>query len=268
MIPEANRSFAKLITTAIIGVFLLITAITLWPITTVKAGHAGVVTLFGNVQEKVLEPGIHIVNPFAHVIEIDARQTSIKVDGEVGTKDLQSVHGAVTVNYHVVPSAAAKLYASYGQEFWTIIINPAVQDRMKAVTPHFTAEELVTKRGVVTGQVRDAVRTAILERSAGTLIVDDVVVTNFDFASSFKVAIEAKQVADQNALKAENDLRRIKVEAEQQIATAKASAEAFRLQSQQLTPQMIQMEAIKKWNGSMPQFLGTGQLPFVTLQQK
>jgi regulator of protease activity HflC (stomatin/prohibitin superfamily) len=243
---------------------LLTFAIMFWPLTSVKAGHSGVVTLFGNVQGTVLEPGLHVVNPMAHVIEVDTRQMTYTADGEVGTKDLQSVHGAVVVNYHVVPSAAAKLYQSVGKDFDAILIGPAVQDRLKAITPHFNAEELVTKRSVVTGQVRDSVREAILARSSGMLVVDDVVVTNFDFAQSFKLAIEAKQVADQKALTAENDLRRIKVEAEQQIATARASAESFRMQSQQITPQMLQMEAIKKWNGTLPTFLSPGAaLPFI-----
>lgn len=260
-----NWSPLKLGTTAAMMLFVLAMAIIFWPLAKVDAGHRGVVSLFGNVQEAPLEPGLHIINPFAHIIAIDVRQYPLKVAGEVGTKDLQSVHGAVTVNYHVSPGSAAKLYKSFGAEYWNVIIEPAVQDRLKSVTPHFNAEELVTKRSVVSAQVRDSVREAILARSAGMLVVDDVVVTDFGFATSFKQAIEAKQVADQNALKAENDLRRIKVEAEQQIATARATAESFRLQAQQITPQMLQMEAIKKWDGSMPTYLGAGQLPFVTI---
>lgn len=99
------------------------------------------------------------------------------------------------------------------------------------------------------------------------VVVDDVVVADFGFAQSFKTAIENKQVAEQLALKAERDLQRIKVEAEQQIATAKAQAESYRLQSIQITPQMIQMEAIKKWDGSLPYYTGGGNIPFLDIQK-
>jgi prohibitin 2 len=257
----------KLIASGIAAVIISIIAIVFWPLVGVQAGHVGVVVLFGQVQEVVLQPGLHVVNPMAHVIDMDVRQYPLSIDGEVGTKDLQSVHGKVVVNYRVSPETAGKLYAQFGPKYWDIIITPAVQDRMKATTPHYTAEELVTKRADVSKQIKSAVIEAVRGRSGGFLVVDDVVVADFGFAKSFKDAIENKQVAEQLAFKAERDLQRIKIEAEQQIATAKASAESFRLQSLQLTPAMIQMEAIKKWNGKLPEYVGSGApMPFITVK--
>jgi prohibitin 2 len=243
---------------------VLILAIAFWPLVSVQAGHMGIVVLFGQVQEQPLQPGMHVVNPMAHVVDMDVRQYQYPVEGEVGTKDLQSVHGRVIVNYHPAAESVGKLYSKFGAKYPDIIIAPAVQDRMKSVTPHYNAEELVTKRADVSRQIKVAIGDAVRERSMGYIVIDDVVVSDFGFAQSFKVAIESKQVAEQLALKAERDLQRIKVEAEQQIATAKAQAESFRLQSLQITPQMIQMEAIKKWNGSMPTYIGSGApLPFI-----
>ena len=257
----------KLIASGIAALIVLVLTISFWPLVGVKAGHVGIVVLFGQVQEPPLEPGIHVVNPMAHVIDMDTRQYQYPVEGEVGTKDLQSVHGKVIVNYHPAPLSMGKLYSGFGVKYDEIIIAPAVQDRMKSVTPHYNAEELVTKRSDVSRQIKLAVVEAVRDRSKGMLVVDDVVVSDFGFAQSFKKAIEEKQVADQNALKAENDLRRIKVEAEQQIATAKAQAESYRLQSIQITPQMIQMESIKKWDGKMPTFIGGGApMPFIQVK--
>lgn len=254
----------KLVASAIAASILLVLSVAFWPLVSVPAGHVGVIALFGQVQETVLQPGLHVVNPLAHVIDMDVRQYPYSVEGEVGTKDLQSVHGKVIVNYRVSPESAGRLYSGFGPKYWDIIIGPAGQDRLKSVTPHFTAEELVTKRADVSRQIKAAVIDAVKTRSAGMLVVDDVVVADFGFAKSFKDAIENKQVAEQLALKAERDLQRIKVEAEQQIATAKAQAESYRLQSQQITQQMIQMEAIKKWDGSMPTYVGAGApLPFI-----
>lgn len=257
----------KLTASGIAALIFLIAVYAYWPLVSVPAGHMGVVTLFGNVMEQPLPPGLHLFNPLAHVINMDVRQYSYKVDGEVGTRDLQSVHGQVVVNYHPTPETVAKLYGKFGVKYMDIIISPAVQDRMKSVTPHFDAQELVTKRADASRQIKSAVIDAVRERSVGLLVIDDVVVSDFGFAQSFKKAIEEKQVAEQLALKAERDLQRIKVEAEQQIATAKAQAESFRLQSLQITPQMIQMESIKKWDGKLPTYVGGGgPLPFINVK--
>lgn len=247
------------------GLILLLAAFLFWPLTIVDAGHAGVVKQFGKVSEKSLDSGLHIINPLASVTEIDVRQYPYKIEGAVGTKDLQEVQAVIVVNYHADARSVANLYTQFGPKFWDIIIAPAAQDRLKAVTPNYTAAELVTKRQEVASRVKESVIEAVWIRSHGWIVIDDVVVQNFSFHSSFTEAIQNKQVAEQRALTAERDLQRIKIEAEQQIATARANAESFRLQSQQLTPQMIQMEAIKKWNGTMPTYLGAGQMPFLTM---
>jgi prohibitin 2 len=252
----------KWIVTGVTAFVLLILALVFWPFSSVPAGHVGLLSLFGKIEQKTLEPGLNFVNPMAHVIDFDIRQKSIDIQGDAGTKDLQNINTTVTVNYRPAKESAMKLYTEVGVKYPEVIVTPAVLDRLKAVTSKFNAEELITKRNEVRNQVKSAVIEAIRDRSKGDIIVDDVVVKNFGFAASFTKAVEEKQVAEQAALKAKNDLDRIKVEAEQKIATAKAEAEAFKLKSQQLTPAMIQMEAIEKWDGHLPIYQ-TGPTPFV-----
>jgi prohibitin 2 len=254
----------KWIVAGVVGAILLILGIVFFPLVSVKAGHVGLLSMFGKIDTKALEPGLNVVNPMAHVIDFDVRQKSYDVKGDAGTKDLQNIHSVVTVNYRPVAETASKLYTEIGANYAEILITPAALDRLKAVTSHFNAEELITKRNEVRSQVKTAVTEAIRERSKGYVVVDDVVVKDFGFAASFTKAVEEKQVAEQSALKAKNDLDRIKVEAEQKIATARAEAEAFKLKSQQLTPVMIEMEAIAKWDGHLPQYM-TGPVPFVSL---
>lgn len=254
----------KWIVTGVVGVILFLLTIAFWPLKSVPAGHVGLLSMFGKIDGKTLDPGLNVVNPMAHVIDFDIRQKSYDVKGDAGTKDLQNIHSVVTVNYRPTAETVAKLYTEVGANYAEILITPAALDRLKAVTSHFNAEELITKRNDVRSQVKAAVTEAIRERSKGYVIVDDVVVKDFGFAASFTQAVEQKQVAEQSALKAKNDLDRIKVEAEQKIATARAEAEAFKLKSQQLTPVMIEMEAIAKWDGHLPQYM-TGAVPFVSL---
>jgi regulator of protease activity HflC (stomatin/prohibitin superfamily) len=133
----------------------------------------------------------------------------------------------------------------------------------------FTAEELIQRRTEVKSQVQTMLNTRLRKNY---LIVDAVSITDFDFSAEFNTAIEAKQQAEQLALKAQRDLVRIKTEAEQKIAQAKAQAEALRLQKEQVTPQLIelrrieaQMAAIEKWNGVLPQYTGNGPIPFLNV---
>lgn len=83
-------------------------------------------------------------------------------------------------------------------------------------------------------------------------------IISFDFSDEFNAAIEAKQTAQQNALKAEQDLARVKVEAEQQIEKAKAEAESYRLKNQEITKETLLMEWINKWDGKLPTVSGSG----------
>ena len=103
-----------------------------------------------------------------------------------------------------------------------------------------------------------------------TELLDAFSIVSFGFSKIFTDAIEAKQTAEQNALKAERDLDRIKVEAQQTIAAATAEAEALRLQKMNISPDLIELrkieanlKAIEKWNGILPQVTGAGAVPFI-----
>jgi regulator of protease activity HflC (stomatin/prohibitin superfamily) len=146
------------------------------------------------------------------------------------------------------------------------IIDPAVQECVKAVTARFTAAELITQREKVRVEIQEMLKQRL--QTYG-IVVDDFSIVNFKFSDQFTQAIEAKQTAEQLALKAQRDLERVKVEAEQKITQAKAEAEALRLQKQNVTPELIKlrqieatMKAIEKWDGHLPQ-ITTGAVPFI-----
>ena len=147
------------------------------------------------------------------------------------------------------------------------IITPAVQEAVKASTALYTAEDLIVKRP----EVRDKIRGLLNERlSKHGVIVDEFSITNFSFSRSFTEAVEAKTTAEQQKLKAERDLLRIKVEAEQKIAQAKAEAESLKLQKQEVTNELLrlreienQRKAIEKWDGRLPATMMGNSVPFV-----
>src|SRR5690606_31142153 len=136
----------------------------------------------------------------------------------------------------------------------TNVIRPAVRDTVKTAASLYTAEQLVTQRASYT----DSVNVQLSERLAPyNVAVERVNITNFKFSDSFTQSIEAKVTAEQEALKAENDLARVQFEAQQQVEKARAEAEAIRIQAQAVTQQggkdYVQLKAIEKWNGTLPQ---------------
>jgi len=165
----------------------------------------------------------------------------------------------IVLNYHLFPDRVNKVYQTIGLEYQKRIIDPAVQEIVKAVTAKFTAEELITKRQFV----KDEIKSALHERLMTSHIsLDELNITDFQFSKGFNEAIESKQTAEQLALKAQRDLERVKIEGQQKIVQAKAEAESQRT----ISPIILQLRAIEKWDGKFPQVIGgSGALPFINL---
>jgi regulator of protease activity HflC (stomatin/prohibitin superfamily) len=188
----------------------------------------------------------------------------LETDADSASKDLQSVNTTVALNYHVNPLEVNRLFQEVGDDYEYSIISPAIQESVKAATAKFTAEELITKRS----DVNDVIWENIEQRLEGNhIILDDLSILNFSFSDEFNAAIESKQTAEQNALRAANDLRRIELEAQQTIVQAQAEAESIRIQSDALQsqPELIQLEAVRKWDGVLPYYIGSGNLPFLNI---
>lgn len=253
VIDVKTGSKAGKIVAAVI-VLLIVVIIGCGSFTTVRAGHTGVVVTFGKVSSSVLGEGLHLKIPFIQqVVQIDNRVQKAEVDCSSASKDLQTVTSTIALNYKVRNSSSADIYQNVGPDFESIIVSPAIQECVKAVTAKYTAEQLITERQSIGDQMKDLLGEKI--NSYGIDIEIFNIIT-FEFTDEYNAAIEAKQTAQQNALKAEQDLQRIKVEAEQTVAKAQAEAEAYRLKSEQITPQMIAMEYIDKWDGKLPAVAG------------
>jgi regulator of protease activity HflC (stomatin/prohibitin superfamily) len=234
----------------------------------VGAGERGIVLNFGAVQDKVMNEGIHFRVPVMQkIILMDIKIHKVVTDAASASSDLQDVALSVALNYHVIPDKANLVYQTIGVEFKERMIDPAIQEVMKAVSARYTAEELITKRPAVSAEMQESLTKRLL---LSNISVDAFSIVSFSFSKIFTDAIEAKQTAEQNALKAERDLDRIKVEAQQTIAAATAEAEALRLQKMNISPDLIELrkieanlKAIEKWNGVLPQVTGAGAVPFI-----
>lgn len=250
----------------IVGGILLILAIFLRPFTIVNAGERGVIMKFGKVQDEVLDEGIHPIMP----IVTSVRRLSVRVqqnsfNSDAASKDLQKVTTELAVNWHINPIQVNKVYQRVGEQEQIItgIITPAVSEVLKAATSKQTAEEIITKRTELKEEIDKNLKTRL---AAYGLIVDDVSLVNFAFSPEFGKAIESKQIAEQEAKQAGFIAQKATQEAQADVNRAKGQAEAQRLQRLTLTPELLQKQAIEKWDGRFPMVMGgNGAVPLINI---
>ena len=253
----------------VIAMIALIAFLILNPIVKIHPGERGVVIQLGAVQDNILNEGIHWVTPIIQkVVKMDVTIQKEEKGASAASKDLQIVTSKVAINYHLDPSKVNRLYQTLRRDYSDRVISPAIEEFVKKITAQYTAEELVTKRE----EVKQDLKVALTE-NLGTngIMVDDIFITDFDFSDQFNSSIEAKVTAEQKALEAQNKLEQVKFEAEQRVATAQAEAEAIRIQARAVTQQggkdYVQLKAIEKWDGKLPQqFIPGMTVPFLNVK--
>lgn len=261
---EKVVNLRKIKIVAVVGILLLIFLV-LNPVVIIGAGKRGVVMNWGAVSGTVMGEGIHVRIPIMQQVRvIDVQTQKLKQETSAYSKDIQTVSSVMALNYHAKPEMVNKLWQEVGEDYVQRLIDPAVQESVKAACAKFTAQQLIEERP----KVKDEIKQELWNRLSRHFVVDDFSITDFQFSEEFEKAVEEKQVAQQKALKASNDLERIKTEAEQRVAQAKAEAEAIRIQAQAITQQggkdYVGLKAIEKWDGKLPeQMIPGGSVPFL-----
>lgn len=283
-----NTAYFTLIPVMIIlmvGLFLVTSAFVV-----VDAGNVGVVKRLGAVQPDALPEGFHFKRPFMDVVEqVNIRLVPVQVKASAASRDLQTVTTDVTVAYSVSGELAPVTFQKIGdtKKVAAAVVEPAIQESVKAVTAQFTAEELVTKRAVVKQNIQGAIEAYITstlkEKDIGNSVqLANVAITDFSFSEEFNRAIEAKVKAEQEALQAKNEkIRRVTQAeasaAERQLAAdaeaystevqSKARADAIEREAEALTdnPELIQLRAVEKWDGVLPRMQGSSVIPFLNV---
>jgi regulator of protease activity HflC (stomatin/prohibitin superfamily) len=249
----------------------------------VPAGHRGVLLTWGKVENKILGEGLNFKTPFIQtVVFMNVQIQKAESTEATATADLQEVSTTVAVNYRIDPLKVDQIYKDMRQDYVSRIIKPNIEESLKATTAIFRAEELVTKRA----QVKATFDDILVERlSAFNIDVLAVSLTDFQFSTSFALAIEAKVIAEQEALQAKNTLEQIRYEAQQQIIQAEAAknatiaralgvaqariieaeatAEAITLITNQMTPEYAQYLWLQQWDGKLPVVLSGDEQDYI-----
>jgi prohibitin 2 len=284
-----TRSSMRVIVPVIIG-FILLVVVVAASVKIVEAGHRGVLLSFGAVDTSVsLNEGIHFVVPFRdNIIPIEVRTQRITENAASASNDLQDVSTQVALNYHVDPATAQILYQQIGFDYASRVIAPAIQESVKQISARFNAENLITNRETVKGEIEANIKARLAPYN---IVVEALSITEFQFTEQFRRAVEAKVEAEQRALQANNDLRRIEIEAQQAearaigeqqaniaraegvrqaaVLQAQGEAEAIAIVEAQLreNPRYLEWLKTQRWDGVLPLVTsgGEGATPFIEI---
>ena len=238
-------------------------------ITVIDPSTQGVVVTFGEVSDKTLDEGLHFINPFSHVrvVRLSIDRVDAK-NAEAASKDLQSVHSDLVVNYRVSARNAIDLFRmNPSLDYEDRVFQPAIYEAFKSVIARYSAEELISKRAEVSEQVVKAVREKVLHYH---LEVDNVSLVNFGFSKAFNDAIEQKVTASQQAETAKRNLEKVQYEAQQAAARAEGEAKAIAIQANAIKENggtaYLQLKAIEKWDGNLPNVMSGNSTPFINIK--
>lgn len=286
--PATVPRIGRIIAAVIVAILLPIIIFSSFAI--VPPGHTGVRVTMGSVADQVVSEGVTLTIPFVQrIVRMDNRIQGMTFSTEAVTNDLQAITMEYVVNYSLDPAVSATIFRTVGPGYQAIIVRPVVEETIKDITARYPIEQLITERARVSADI-----TAALQRELGDrgLTFERFNIADFAFSSEFSNAIEAVRIAEQAALRAEQDLERVRHEAqadvvqadadataritranaaaeerliaataqaEADVMLAEAQAEVLNLQARELTPENLQLLWIDRWNGILPTTLVEGE---------
>ena len=244
-----NKLLQKILVAGVVIIMLFASSVRI-----VESGQVGIRVRLGKVTNKTTSEGINFQIPFIERIEkLNIRVQKTEVTTNSSSKDLQDVDMSLVVNYRIDKEKSINLYKTVGKNYEIIILEPAIEEEIKAVTSRYTAEELITQRSKVSEEAKQELDKKV---SKYGIIINEFNITNFKFSEEFSKAIEEKQVAEQKVLTAKQELEKERIEAEKLVVAAEAEKKANELKQQSLTNNIIKDKFIEKWDGKLPKVSG------------
>jgi regulator of protease activity HflC (stomatin/prohibitin superfamily) len=245
---------------------ILAAAIAVTGCTQVDNGNAAVKTYYGQAEQKSYGPGLYWYNPWStDIISMNTQQNKWGDKTETYTKDVQKADVTFVLNYHLSGDRAHVMYQRVGTDWADNILPQATVETIKDELGRVDAVTLVATRGDVAQRIYMKLRAKLARQD---VVLDSFDLTDISYTQAFEHAVEQKQVAVQAAITAKNQTVQVQEEANQAVIAAKGKAEALSITSTALKgdPKLIEYEAIKKWDGTLPTYM-TGNVPFVKVGQ-
>ena len=275
-----KKSYVLPIIIAVCAIALLALAFNCF--TSVPTGYTGIVTTFGKVEDYILEAGLHAKLPWQKVVKMDNRNQKGTLDLVAFSQDIQQVDLRYSVNYQIEKTNAQNIYRSIGEKYYDTVMSPRIEEAVKSCVAKYTAETLIESRNALSDEIYLILKNDL---ASYNIEIISTSIENIDFSDAFTDAVEAKQVAAQNKLKAEIEQNQAIMEqksaAERAIIAANAEAETAKIAAQadleitkiqadaaeyagqkdaaintaiagSMTPELLKYYYIKGWNGILP----------------
>ena len=217
----------------------------------VQPGTRGIKVTLGKTAERFLPEGFGFKTPFVTtIVPVNVRQKTQPLKADCFSSDMQQVIAELRVLYRVPEQSVVQIYKQYAGDPFDSLIAPRVQEAIKEVTALQTAEQIVKKRQ----EIKEKTLAAARQKIGGILWVEDIVIRSLDLSPELERAIEAKMVAEQQAVQARFTQMQTQVEAETAIIRAGGEAEAIKVRGEalRLNPAFLRLQIVERWNGKSP----------------
>ncbi len=212
-------------------------------VVSIPTGNVGILTLFGRVTGETLGEGIHLINPLKAVQKLSIQTQSVKESANVPSNEGLILALDTSLLFHLDRTKAADVFQKVGPNYVEKIVEPTLRAAIRASTSSHTANALYTNaRELVQQQIHDELSVQLLERG---VIVENVLLRDVQLPALLKGSIEAKQQAEQDALRMSFILQKEKQEAERKRIEAQGIADFQRIVAQGISPQLLEWKGIE-----------------------
>ena len=212
-------------------------------VASIPTGHVGVLTLFGKVTGEALGEGMHLINPLKSVQRLSIQTQSVKESASVPSNEGLILALDTSLLFHLDRSKAAEVYQKVGANYAEKIVEPTLRAGIRSATSAHTANALYTNaRELVQQQIQDELTAQLAPRG---VIVENVLLRDVQLPAMLKTSIEAKQQAEQDALRMNFILQKEKQEAERKRIEAQGIADFQNIVAQGISPQLLEWKGIE-----------------------
>lgn len=251
--------------TAVIVVLLVVLLLVFQPLAIVGVGERGVKVTLGKTSPVSLEEGVHCVMPFVSSIKkMNVKTVKSNIATMAQSKDIQQAKIVYVVNYNLQPENAPKMYRTVGKDYVSVVVMPTVEGIVKDTIGKWNAQDIVANREKVASEVLFKLNEKLGPKYIN---VSDFQITEIQYSQAFEQAIENKVTAEQDALKAKNQTVKVQEEAKQKVIAAEAEAKSMAIRAKALSQNknLVEYEAVQKWDGKMPEYMLGNSVPFLHL---
>jgi prohibitin 1 len=222
----------------IVGLFLVFNCTT-----RVETGHVGVLTLFSRVTGEMLPEGLHLINPLKAVHELSVQTQTLKETANVPSNEGLILTLDTSLQYRLDVNKAADVFQKIGRDYVEKVVEPNLRSAVREATASHSANALYTEaREEVANQIQEQLTAALAPRG---IYVERVLLRDIQLPAMLKTSIEAKQQAEQDALRMSFILQKEKQEAERKRIEAQGISDFQRIVAQGISPQLLEWKGIE-----------------------